>query len=158
MQRHHDGVIDLEILHQRDVEAARDRAFADMRGQRAGHRDVVARHRGLIVRSSGRLRYADGEGRKIIQEERVEVIVGENDQHVRRHGLDMPRHIGVVARRFALRTVAGDQGGRTRIMRHAEPGDDFGHLSTSFGRGFLSRSYTAAKPATASPFLAPAIG
>jgi hypothetical protein len=70
---------------------------------------------------------ADGHAGKIVQEEGVEMIRIEDHHHIRLDGLQVLGHVAEQLGRLRLWSLAGDEGGKHRCMRHAEACHDLGH-------------------------------
>ena len=118
MQRHHHGVVDVEILHERDVEAMLKGGRANVGRERTRHRDRVVRHRGLVVWPCGGLCDANRECREIVEKERVEMIIREHDQHIRCDRSYVPGDFSVKTSRFAVWSFARNLGGKSGRVRH----------------------------------------
>src|ERR1700683_519237 len=101
----------------------------NMRRQSLRHRYLVMRHWGPVVWPCGRRRDADREGGKIVEEEGVEMIVREYDQHIGSGRSHVLANLGVKTGRFTVWSLARNQGGKCRGVRHPEGGDDLGHLT-----------------------------
>ena len=130
MQRHHDRVVDLEVLRQRDIEPFSNRAGAQMTRETRMDRHPIIRHRRLVVGAGGLVGNADGEDWEIIEKERVEMIVGVDHQHVGLGGVQLPGDVGIEPCGLALGTGLCHLGGKHRCVRNAEGGDDLGHDAT----------------------------
>ena len=120
------------MLGQRRVEARLDARLADMGGQADRRGDLVHRHvPRLVVRAAESLIHADRENRQIVEKERVEMIGVEHHDDVGAGGGKL-----LFLRReqlggFAIGAVALDEEREDRSVRHAETGDDAGHVTNS---------------------------
>jgi len=128
MQRHHDGVIELERLRQRNVKAVPDGLGANVARQRSLDFHAVARHGGLVIGPARLVGDADRKRREIVQEESVEVVVGIDQQNIGRCRVQVLGDLGIEFRGPAVRTLLCHERGKVRGMRHAEGGDDLAHM------------------------------
>jgi hypothetical protein len=101
--------------------------------------DVIARHLGLVVGTKGRLGDADREGREVVQEECIEVIIGDHHDCVRPCRIEMHLHLAEEPRGL-VRSILGDLGGIVRRVGDADAGDEFGHGQLQEQRA-LSKEY-----------------
>jgi hypothetical protein len=69
---------------------------------------------------------ADREGREVVQEERVEMIVGNHHDRIRPRRIEMRLDLAVEPRRL-VRGVLGDLGGIVGRVGDADAGNKFGH-------------------------------
>jgi hypothetical protein len=104
MERHHDRMIDGKVLRERQVEAGLDAALTQVRGEPDVDRDLVMRHRGLVIGARDPRPDAHRENREVVEEEGIEVIAVEDDQDVGLHRHELSRHFGIEPRDLAFRS------------------------------------------------------
>ena len=124
MPGHGEGVIDGELLRERQVKAVLDARAVDMGGKALMHGDLILRHGRLVVRPGGLLRHAHGEEGEIVEEKRVEMVVGENEDHIGLHLLDMAAQFaieGVFHKGGVFRDGLGQIGRMGRTQARDDP-------------------------------------
>jgi hypothetical protein len=105
-------MVETEILHEREIEAGGDHPGAHMTCQGCFPGDAIARHRGLVIGPGDLVRDPDGEGRKIVEEEGVKMVVGVDHEHVRRRVVQERCDLRVELRGSAIRPLFATSAGK----------------------------------------------
>ena len=92
-------MVDAELLRHGKVEAFVDADLAHVGGELGVHRKVIVRHLGLVVGAERRVGDPNRKGRKVVQEERVEMIVGDHDDGIGLRRIELVLDRAVVLRR-----------------------------------------------------------